>query len=153
MTNGTWELVKLPASHKAVGSHWVFKVKHHPDGSIECYKAHLVVKGYSQHPGLDYTETFAPTSKFAELCAILAIAAIEDLELKSLDISSAFLNGEINTEVYLQQPEGFHQGGPDYVWRLLKALYGLKQSPRENICKVYILRYMKICGIYYKVLF
>ena len=130
VTNGTWELVKLPAGRKAVGSRWVFKVKRRPDGSIERYKARLVAKGYSQRPGLDYTETFAPTAKFAALRAILAISAIEDLELESLDISSAFLNGEIDTEVYLQQPEGFHQGGPDCVWRLLKALYGLKQSPR-----------------------
>jgi len=98
-------------------------------GSIERYKARLVAKGYSQRPGLDYTETFTPTTKFATLHAILAIAAIEDLELESLDISSAFLNGDLDSEVYLQQPEDFHQGNSDCVWRLLKSLYGLKKSP------------------------
>jgi len=127
--NGMWELVRLPAGRKAVGSHWVFRIKRNTDGSIERYKARLVAKGYSQCPSLDYTEMFAPTTKFAALRAILAIAAIEDLELESLDISSAFLNGDLDSEVYLQQPEGFHQGDSDRVWRLLKSLYGLKQSP------------------------
>ena len=111
--NRMWELAQLPAGRKAVGLHWVFRIKRNTDGSVERYKACLVVKGFSQCPGLDYTEIFAPTTKFAVLWAILAIAVIEDLELESLDISSAFLNGELESEVYLQQPEGFHQGEPN----------------------------------------
>ena len=80
---------------------------------------HLVPKGYSQCPGLDYTKMFTPTTKFATLHTILAIAAIEDIELESLDISSAFLNGDLDSKVYLQQPEGFHQGDSDCIWWLL----------------------------------
>lgn len=128
--NGTFELVQLPPGRKAIGSRWVFKVKRNADGSIERYKGRLVAQGFSQRPGFDYTETFAPTPKWASLRAILALAALEDLELDSVDISSAFLNGELHEEVYMRQPEGFEQRGNDWVWRLLKSLYGLKQAGR-----------------------
>jgi hypothetical protein len=128
--NGTFELVRLPAGRKAIGSRWVFKVKRNADGSIERYKARLVAQGFAQRPGFDYTETFAPTPKWAALRAILAIAAIEDLELESVDISSAYLNGELAEEVYMRQPEGFVEKGNDWFWRLLKSLYGLKQAGR-----------------------
>jgi hypothetical protein len=130
MDNGTWELVKLPPGRRAIGSRWVFKVKHNADGSVERYKGRLVAKGFSQRPGFEFSETFAPTAKWAALRAILALAALEDLELESVDISSAFLNGDLDTDVYMQQPEGFEKRGPDYVCRLLKSLYGLKQAGR-----------------------
>src|SRR5882672_12778856 len=87
-------------------------------------------KGYSQCPGFDFTDTFAPTAKWSALRAILALAALEDLELESIDISSAFLNGDLEEEVYMEQPEGFHQGAYDDFLQLLKGLYGLRQSPR-----------------------
>jgi hypothetical protein len=93
-------------------------------------KGCLVAKGFSQRPGFEFSETFAPTAKWAALRAILALAALEDLELESVDISSAFLNGDLDADVYMQQPEGFEQHGPDYVCRLLKSLYGLKQAGR-----------------------
>ena len=128
--NGTFELVQLPPGRKAIGSRWVFRVKHNPDGSIERYKARLVAKGFAQRPGFDFTETFAPTPKWAALRAVLAIAALEDLELESVDISSAYLNGELEEEVYMHQPEGFVEKGNDWYWRLLKSLYGLKQAGR-----------------------
>ncbi|TFY64067.1 hypothetical protein EVJ58_g2864 [Rhodofomes roseus] len=126
--NGTFELVQLPPGRKAIGSQWVFRVKRNADGSIERYKGRLVAKGFSQRPGFDYNETFAPTPKWASIRAILVLAALEDLELESVDIFSAYLNGELKEEVYMQQPEGFEQKTPDWVWRLLKALYGLKQA-------------------------
>jgi hypothetical protein len=128
--NGTFELVQLPPGKRAIGSRWVFKVKQNADGSIEQYKARFVAQGFSQHPGFDYTETFAPTPKWAALHTILAIAASEDLELESVDISSAYLNGILDKEVYVHQPEGFVDKGDDCIWRLLKALYGLKQAGR-----------------------
>ena len=130
MDNGTFELVQLPPGRKAIGSRWVFKVKKNADGSIERYKGRLVAQGYSQRPGFDFTETFAPTPKWAALRAVLALAAIEDLHLESVDISSAFLNGTLEEEVYMRQPPGFVQKGNDWVWRLLKSLYGLKQAGR-----------------------
>ena len=130
VNNGTWELVKLPSDRKAIGSKWVFKVKRNPDGSVERYKARVVAKGFSQRPGIDFFETFAPTTKWAALRAILALAALEDLELESLDISTAYLNGSIDAEVYMKQPEGFEQRGSEWVCKLQKGLYGLKQGGR-----------------------
>jgi hypothetical protein len=75
--NGTWEIVDLPYGEKAIGSGWVFKVKHNVDGSIERFKARLVAKGYSQRPGLDYNESFAPTFRPATLRIIMALAALK----------------------------------------------------------------------------
>src|SRR6266545_3671057 len=122
--NGTWEVINLPLREKAIGSGWVFKVKHNQDGSIERFKARLVAKGYSQHPGLDYNESFAPTFRPATLRIIMALAAVEDLELRSVDITCAFTNGDLDEEIYIKQPEGFHIGSPNQVCRLHKSLYG-----------------------------
>jgi hypothetical protein len=130
LDNGTWELARLPKGRKAIGCRWVFVIKHKSDGTVDRYKARLVAQGYSQRPGLDYGETYAATVKWATLRAILALGAFEDLEMESVDISSAFLNGDIDAEVFMQQPEGFPQGPPGSVLRLKKGIYGLKQSPR-----------------------
>jgi hypothetical protein len=112
LENGTWELVKLPHGRKAIGSKWVFKVKRNPDGTVD--------------------ETFAPTTKWAALRAILALAALEDLELESIDISNAYLNGELHdVDVYMQLPDGFAERDSTWVARLLKGLYSLKQGGRE----------------------
>ena len=88
--NGTWEIVKLPPGKLAIGSRWFMKVKHNADGSLDCYKARLVAKGYSQHPGFDFKETFAPTVRYSTIRIVLALAALEDLELRSVDNSHAF---------------------------------------------------------------
>jgi hypothetical protein len=130
--NGTWELVKLPPGRKAIGSRWVFKVKRNADGSVERYKARVVAQGFSQRPGVDFDETFAPTTKWAALRIIFALAALEDWELESVDISNTYLNGELkDVEVYMRQPEGFAEKDDTWVARLLKGLYGLKQGGRE----------------------
>ena len=126
--NGTFELVSLPPGKRAIGCRWVFKVKRNADGTVERYKGRLVAQGFSQRPGFDFTETFAPTPKWSALRAVLAIAALEDLELESVDISSAFLNGTLKEEVYMKQPEGFEERDSSWVWRLIKSLYGLKQA-------------------------
>lgn len=106
LDNGTWELAKLPPGRKAVGCRWVFAIKRKTDGSIDRYKARLVAQGFFQRPGFDFQETHASTLKWVTLRVILAYAALEDLEIESVDISSAFLNGEIDSEIYMQQPEG-----------------------------------------------
>ena len=129
--NETYEIVDLPAGAKAIGSGWVFKVKRKADCTVERYKARLVAKGYSQRPGIDYSEIFAPTFRPAALRLIIALAGIEGMELRSVDISSAFTNGDLEEEIYMMQPEGFHQGGPNKVCKLKKSLYGLKQSARQ----------------------
>ena len=89
----------------------------------------IIAKGFSQHPGLDFGQVFALTARWVALRAIFALAAIEDLELYSLDISNAFLNGELDHEVYMQMSEGFQNHfGPSFVLQLKRALYGLKQA-------------------------
>jgi hypothetical protein len=106
LKNGTWELVKLPHGRKAIGSKWVFKVKRNLDGIVERYKARLVAKGFGQRAGIDFDETFAPTTKWAALRAILALAALENLELESIDISNAYLNGELHDVDVYATPAG-----------------------------------------------
>ncbi|RDB28603.1 Retrovirus-related Pol polyprotein from transposon TNT 1-94 [Hypsizygus marmoreus] len=136
--NGTWRVVYLPAGKKAIGSRWVFKVKHLPDGAVDRFKARVVAQGFSQRPGIDFDETFAPTARWNAVRTILALAAIEDMHLESVDISSAFLNGVVDAELYLRFPDGFPQDVPPNtaqlpgdgppVALLHKGLYGLKQS-------------------------
>ena len=130
--HNVWELCELPAGRKAVGCRWVYRIKTNSDGTVEKYRARLVAQGFSQKPHLDYTETFAPVAKFASLRTVLALAAAEDMEVHTMDVSSAFLNGDLDEEIYMAQPEGFAAPGQEHlVCRLKKSLYGLKQSPRQ----------------------
>ena len=132
LKHGVWELCELPTGRKAVACRWVYRIKTNTDGSVERYKARLVAKGFSQKPHLDYTETFAPVAKFASLRTVLALATAEDMEVHTMDVSSAFLNGDLDEEIYMAQPEGFVAPGQEHlVCRLKKSLYGLKQSPRQ----------------------
>jgi hypothetical protein len=119
MQNHTWELVPLPDGQKAIPSGWVFIIKRKEDGTPERYKARIVAKGYSQRPGIDYHELFAPTFRAATLRLIIALAGVQDLELHSVDISAAFTNGDLDEEIYMVQPEGFHQGNENIVCRLM----------------------------------
>lgn len=129
--NQVFELAELPQGRRAIGCRFVFKIKQGPDGSVERYKARLVAKGFSQVEGVDFTETFAPVAKFSSIRAILAIAAALDLDVQQMDVKTAFLNGDLDEEIYMQQPPGTEQPGKEHlVWRLRKALYGLKQAPR-----------------------
>jgi hypothetical protein len=130
ISNGTWKKCKLPPGREPIGCKWVYKVKIDKDGKVERYKARLVAKGYSQKEGIDYTETFAPVLKYKSLRILLSIAAIKDMEVKQMDVETAFLNAEIKEEVYMEQPEGFDDG-KDTVCRLLKTLYGTKQASHE----------------------
>ncbi len=106
------------------------KIKHNAYGSIKRFKARLVAQGFSQQPGQDYFEIFASTMRSTTIQTVLALAAIDDLELRSVDISYAFTNSDVDAEIYIKQPEGFEQSGSKYVCKLNKSLYGLKQSPQ-----------------------
>ncbi|KAK4406656.1 Retrovirus-related Pol polyprotein from transposon TNT 1-94 [Sesamum angolense] len=104
--NNVWELVDLPTGHKTIGNKWVLKVKRKADGSIDKFKARLVAKGYTQKEGRDYEETFSLVVRFASVRLILAIVAHLDLELFQMDVKTTFLNGELDEEIYMDQPEG-----------------------------------------------
>ncbi|KAG8482828.1 hypothetical protein CXB51_024043 [Gossypium anomalum] len=131
--NRTWDLVKLLKGKKTVRCKWVFKKKEGTPGVEEPrYKARLVAKGYSQIPGVDFTDVFSPVVKHSSIRALLGIVAMHDLELEQLDVKTAFLHGELEEDIYMQQPEGFIVSEKEnYVCLLRKSLYGLKQSPRQ----------------------
>ncbi|PSR81443.1 hypothetical protein PHLCEN_2v6371 [Hermanssonia centrifuga] len=124
MENGTWELVDLPEGQKAIKCKWVYTIK--ADG---CYKARLVAKGFSQQYGIDCEETFSPVARWESICFLLAHAALENWEIESLDVKTAFLYGKLDEEIYMEQPEGFMKKKMGAkVCRLRKAIYGLKQA-------------------------
>jgi hypothetical protein len=129
--NDTWELVDLPVNRKAVGCKWVFKVKHNAQGDVERFKGRLVAKGYSQRYGIDYDETYSPVVRLSSVRTVLAYAVQKDMLVHQMDVVTAFLNGELDEEIYMEQPEGYVEPGQDdMVCKLKKSLYGLKQSPR-----------------------
>ena len=128
--NDTWTLQPAPPSIKPIPVKWVYKEKRDANGNIERHKARLVVKGFHQREGIDYDEVFAPVSKYSTLRTVLAIAADLDLEIHQLDIKTAFLNGKLDEDVYIQQPPGYNYDNPDLACKLNKALYGLKQASR-----------------------
>src|SRR5579875_989961 len=131
MANGTWKLAPLPKDRKSVGCKWVFKTKKDALGNVMRYKARLVARGFSQVEGVDFHETFAPVAKFTTIRCILAIGAAMDLEIHQMDVKTAFLNGELEEDIYMDQPQGFVEEGTQHlVCKLKKSLYGLKQSPR-----------------------
>jgi len=116
---------------KLVSCKWVFKIKQDVNGEVECYKAKLVARGFTQTYGVDYNKTFAPVSNFTSICCIIALAALEDLEIHQMHVKMTFLNGKFEEEIYMEEPQGFvHQGGEHLVCELHKSLYGLKQFPR-----------------------
>ena len=132
---GVWELVQLPSDRKTIGSKWVFDIKRDENGDISRYKARLVARGFAQTHGVDYFDTFASVAKFASIRTALSIAASRDLEIIQIDIETAYLNGILEEEVFMEQPEGFVVPG-GLVCRLKKALYGLKQAGRTWLLRL-----------------
>ena len=127
LKNHTWELVDLPPGSKPLGYKWIFKKKMKADGSIDKYKARLVIKGYKQKEGLDYFDTYSPVTRISSIQMLIAIVAIHNLEIHQMDVKTAFLNGDLDKEIYMEQPRGFMVPGQEKkVCRLVKALYGLK---------------------------
>lgn len=131
MNNNTWKLVPLPRDKTAIGCRWTYKLKHKADGTVDKYKARLVAKGYTQQPGFDFRETFSPVIKPTTIRVMLSIALHNEWPVKQLDVHNAFLNGDLEEEVYMEQPKGFEDiSKQQMVCKLNKAIYGLKQAPR-----------------------
>jgi hypothetical protein len=129
--NDVWEIVPRPKSRDVVSSKWLFKIKHVVDGSIEKYKTRFVARGFSQKEGIDYEETFAHVARYTSIRTIIALAAKMKWKLHQMDVKTAFLNGVIEEEVYIEQPQGLEvEDRKTHVRKLKKALFGLKQAPR-----------------------
>nr|GEV38769.1 retrotransposon protein, putative, Ty1-copia subclass [Tanacetum cinerariifolium] len=130
--NEVWVLVKLPSNGKTVGSKWLFKKKTNMNGNIHIYKARLVAKGFTQTPGIDYEETFSLVADIRAIRILITIAAYYDYEIWQIDVKTAFLNGYLDEEVYVEQPKGFvNPNYPNRVCKLKRSIYRLKQASRQ----------------------
>jgi hypothetical protein len=105
--NDTWELTVLPSGSKTIGVKWVFKTKVNENREVDKYKARLVAKGYCQQYGIDYAEVFAPVACLDTIRIVISLAAQHNWVIYQLDVKSAFLHGEINEEVFVDQPPGY----------------------------------------------
>lgn len=130
--NHTYDLVELPKGKRALKCKWVYKLKTEEKNSLPRYKARIVVKGCNQKKGIDFDEIFSPVVKMSSIRVVMGLAACLDLEVEQLDVKTTFLHGDLEEEIYMEQPEGFKVAGKEHlVCRLEKSLYGLKQAPRQ----------------------
>ncbi|KAK8663400.1 hypothetical protein V6N13_083221 [Hibiscus sabdariffa] len=130
--NQVWILVEPPEGIKPIGCKWVFKKKTNMDGNVQTYKGRLVAKGFRQIHGVDYYETFSPVAMFKSIRILLAVAAFHDYEIWQMDVKTAFLNGKLEEDVYMTQPEGFvTPENAGKVCKLQKSIYRLKQASRS----------------------
>src|ERR1044072_6751740 len=129
--NEVWNLVPRPKGVNVIGTKWIFKNKSDEVGNVTRNKARLVAQGYTQVEGVDFDETFAPVARLESIRLLLGVAYLMKFRLYQMDVKSAFLNGYLNEEVYVEQPKGFvDPSHPEHVYKLRKTLYGLKQAPR-----------------------
>ena len=129
--NNTWELTELSKGQKTISVKWVYKTKLKENGKVDKYKVRLVAKGYKQEFGVDYKEDFAPIARHDTIRLVIALAAQNSWPIFQLDVKSAFLHGDLNEQIFIDQPLGYVKVGNEHkVYKLKKALYGLKQAPR-----------------------
>ena len=132
ISNKTWKLVDIPPSCKTIGCKWVLRKKLKPDGTIDKFKARLVAKGFKQKVDIEFFDTFSPVTRITSIRLLIAIATIYDLKIYQIDVKTVFLNGDLDEEIYMDQPEEFVKHGQESkVCKLTKSLYGLKQAPKQ----------------------
>jgi len=135
--NATWELVVLSKDKKVIGCKWVYKIKHNADGSVNRYKERLVAKGYAQTYGIDYEKTYNLVAKMTTVKTIIAMVVTKGWSLHPMDVMNVFLHGDLQEQVYMEQPLGYvDQTHLNLVCKLKKVLYGLKQAPRAWLNKI-----------------
>lgn len=139
VTNNVWELVDRPIDKNVVKCKWVYKVKFDASGKFDRFKARLVARGFTQREGVDYNETFSPVVRHSTMRILFSIANQYDLNIDHLDVATAFLNGDLNEVIYMEQPVGFSDKYPNKVCLLKKSIYGLKQASRMWNCKIHSL--------------
>lgn len=123
--NETWESTELPKDAKPVSCKWVYKIKRKPDGSIDKFKSRLVARGFTQRFGIDYDEIYSPVTRLGSVRSLISVAACEVLKLIQFDVCSAFLYEKIRECIYMNQPQGYHDGS-NRVCKLKRSIYGLK---------------------------
>nr|GEU45593.1 hypothetical protein [Tanacetum cinerariifolium] len=132
--NKVWDLFDLPPKGKTVGSKWLFKKKTDMDGAVHTYRSRLVVKGFTQTPGINYEETFSLVADIRAIRILIAIVAFYDYAIWQMDVKATFLNGYLSKHVYMEQPEGFFNAKyPNRVCKLKRFIYGLKQASRSYV--------------------
>nr|GEY70838.1 zinc finger, CCHC-type [Tanacetum cinerariifolium] len=132
MENNTWVLSDLPPGCKPLGCKWIFKRKIKVDGTIDKFKARLVIQGFRQKERIDYFDNYAPVARITTIRLLLSLAVFHNLMIHQMDVKTTFLNGDLDEEVYIKQPEGFVMPGNEHkVGKLVKSLYGLKQAPKQ----------------------
>jgi len=156
--NQSWNLVETPQDKRPIALRWIDKVKVNPKGEVVRHKARFVAKGYLQWAGIDYGEVFAPVARLETIRVVVSFATHSDWSMHQLNVKSAFLNGPLEEDVYVMQPQGFEVRGQEHkVFKLKKALYGLKQAPRawnqridSFLKQIGFQRCISECGVYIK---
>ncbi|KAH9751653.1 hypothetical protein KPL71_014378 [Citrus sinensis] len=131
-SNKVWKLVEAPNGVKPIGCKCIYKRKRGIDGNVKTFKARLVAKGFTQKEGIDYEETFSPVAMLKSIKILLSIPAVLDYKIWQMDVKNAFLNGHLEEDIYMPQPDGFIQKGQEHmVYKLQRSIYGLKQASRS----------------------
>jgi hypothetical protein len=131
--NDVWDVVSRPKEKTMISSKWIYKTKHSVDGSIKKHKVRFMARGFSQKEGIDYEQTFAPVARYTSIRAILAITAMMKWKVHQMDVRTTFLNGVIEEEVYVEQPQGFETHDSQTRVQIEESLVRIEASTRGMV--------------------